>query len=116
DETASCWTAAPNCIEFWGTKVFSNWAAKRTIVRFPDQQAQFQFPAGFQVGGQDIGATTMNDFRDFGDFLRVSIRGALASDARDGEYDVVCHSMGGLDTFAALVPIAGARQITPAEQ
>jgi hypothetical protein len=116
DESASCWTAAPNCIEFWGNKIFSNWAAKRTILQFPDEQAGFKFPAGFQVGGEDVGGETMNDFRDFGDLVRATIRGAVPPDARDGEYDVVCHSMGGLDTFAALVPLTAARPLTPAEQ
>src|SRR5215831_4978231 len=116
DEDASCWTAAPNCIEFWGDRVFTNWSEKRTIIRFPDEQAQFRFPNGFKVGGQDIGGTSMNDFRDFGDFLRVTIRNTLPPDAGDGEYDIVCHSMGGLDTFAALVPLDGARSLTATEQ
>lgn len=86
DERGGCWIG-PNSLDEWGRKVFQNWDSARRLITFP-------FPY----------ERPMDSFLDFGD----DVRGIIAPNNPDtggatGEYDLVGHSMGGLDAFAALV-------------
>ena len=91
DESASCWA----WIDSWGSAVIADWSdASRTIVTFDQLSA-----------GGHAAAT----FIDFGDHLRRRIAQVVGTRGESGvaQFDVVCHSMGGLDAFAAFVPLLG---------
>jgi hypothetical protein len=85
DESASCW----RWIELWGNAVIRDWTASRTIITFD------------QLGAGGLPQAT---FVDFGVYVRRRIAEWVGSAGQSGvpQFDVVCHSMGGLDTFAAL--------------
>lgn len=122
DESAGCWSSngGKTIYDFWGPRIFQNWhgvssakagtpewdAATVRLIQFP-----LPYPASFPG----------TDFRDFG----LTVRQLIGSHYPDrgsvmGEYDVVGHSMGGLDAMAALLAIdpvggnAGAPQIAKA--
>ncbi len=81
-----------------GRQVFDNWDAYVTRIDFPTSDV---FPTGSARAGQP-----MNTFLDFGDLLREKIGATYPDhDSGVGEFDVVAHSMGGLDTVAAMVPL-----------
>jgi pimeloyl-ACP methyl ester carboxylesterase len=89
DETAGCW----DWIDRWGREVIAGWGdASRTIITFE------------QLGA---GGHSQATFVDFGDYVRRRIADWVGAPGQSGvaQFDVVCHSMGGLDTFAALVPL-----------
>ena len=85
DESAACW----RWIDLWGNAVLRDWSASRTIITFE------------QLGA---GGSPPATFLDFGEYVQQRIADWVGSPGRSGvpQFDVVCHSMGGLDTFAAL--------------
>ena len=91
DETAECW----RWIDLWGSSVIADWGdASRTIISFA------------QLGN---GGHSQATFVDFGDYVRRRIAQVVGSPGQSNvaQFDVVCHSMGGLDSVAALVPLLG---------
>lgn len=78
DETGGCWL----WIDEMGKRCIGNWSSRARIVPLGDTPDQ-------------------RDFVDFGYFLRDYISQDLGDTG--GTFDVVCHSMGGLDTFVCLV-------------
>lgn len=88
DEFANCW----RWLDAWGQLAIDGWGDDtRTIVRF-DQ----------------LGAHSAATFIDLGDYLRRKIIDVIGSAGSSTvpQFDVVCHSMGGLDSFAALVALS----------
>ena len=98
DEQGKCFDA----LSIAGRQMFTNWDSYATRISFPwSATAGNLFPADSKRAGQQ-----MNTFLDFGEFLREVIGQRYPDRGVDvGEYDIVAHSMGGLDTFAALVPL-----------
>lgn len=74
----------------WGRKTIPNWDEYCVPVQFLD-------------------FTPRDDFIDFGAELRRRIAGKYPLDPTRpvGEFDLVCYSMGGLDAFAAMIPLQG---------
>jgi hypothetical protein len=91
DEDGECW----RWIDDRGRHLIPNWDAYVTNVSFADLGA----PDSEYLAG---------DFIDFGAYLHDLILEICGpSGTSSAQYDVVCHSMGGLDTFAAMVPLLG---------
>ncbi len=86
NEDAAMW----NAMRSWGTKVIPNWEEYCVPVQF------FDF-------------TPRDDFVDFGVELRdlIASKYPLDDEISAGEFDLVCYSMGGLDAFAAMIPLDG---------
>lgn len=86
DEMADCW----QWIVERGRLLIPNWDSYVTVVTFDDPEAPDA------------------DFIDLGAYLHDLIRDICGtSGTGSAQFDVVCHSMGGLDTFAAMVPLLG---------
>ena len=87
NEDAQMW----DTIWMWGALTIPNWAEYAERVKFETVPTQ-------QNG----------DFIGFGDYMRGMIAQRYPYDATHdvGEFDVVGYSMGGLDTFAAMIPLA----------
>lgn len=85
NEDAAMWDA----IWSWGTLTIPNWGDYAQRIKFTD-------------------VTPNSDFIAFGDHVRKEIGRTYPFDPADpvGEYDIVTYSMGGLDAFAAMVPLA----------
>ena len=81
DERGSCWKR----MEEWLPHLVANW---RTHVHFVQ----------FLLRGDRL--PEFEDFLDFGDDLAELVEADVGRSAR--QVDFVCHSMGGLDTFAAI--------------
>jgi hypothetical protein len=93
DEAGGCWNAI--CTEF-GPATFIDWDRFARPLTFDEGGL---FPADSARAGQP-----MNTFLDFGDLLREQVAQSHPDHVSGvGEYDLLCHSMGGLDAFAALV-------------
>jgi hypothetical protein len=104
DEEAGCWCDSGGIGQSWGQAVFSNWhqaditqrgtpawdAATVRVLGFPP----LPYPAG----------QPFDTFIDYGTIVRDAIHDhhPARPGSRMGEYDIVCHSMGGLDAFSAL--------------
>lgn len=74
----------------WGRKTIPNWDDYCVPVQF-------------------LGFTSREDFIDFGAELRKLIASKYPLDLSRpvGEFDLVCYSMGGLNAFAAMIPLKG---------
>ncbi len=74
----------------WGRKTIPNWEEYCVPVQF-------------------LGFTPRDDFIDFGAELRKLIASKYPLDPSRpvGEFDLVCYSMGGLNAFAAMIPLEG---------
>jgi hypothetical protein len=92
NEDAQMW----DTIWHWGMLSIPNWADYAERIRFET-------------------LTARDDFRDFGDHVRGLIAARYPYDPTHqvGEFDVVCYSMGGLDTCAAMVDLR-ATPVVPA--
>ena len=94
DETGACFDR----LAALGRQTFDNWDEYATRVNFPISN---DFPVESARAGDP-----MRTFLDFGDYLRELIGQKYPDNASNvGEFDVVAHSMGGLDAFAALTPV-----------
>jgi len=102
DEQAGCWIGGPNTIaDVWGPKIFSNWhlaVASRDLAN----------PAAWNAANVrliDFDANVLRaTFLDFATTVREIIARSYPFDGSTmGEYDIMGHSMGGLDAFMALV-------------
>jgi hypothetical protein len=112
DEGANCWLANGAITSSWGPKVFKNWHMATTADLGTPKWSRATvrvvlFPKAYPP-------PVCDSFLDFGDQLREII----ASDYPDrdspmGEYDLVCHSMGGLDAMAALMDLDPSRPPLP---
>ena len=76
DETGACW----HWINARGPSCFQNWNDRVLVMPLSEAEPQ-------------------RDFADFGYFMRVKIAEVTPTEP----FDIVCHSMGGTDTFACLV-------------
>lgn len=86
DELAGCW----QWIVPRGRMLVPNWDSYVTVVNFDDPVAP------------------NSDFIDLGARLHdLILRTSGPSGTGSAQFDVVCHSMGGLDAFAAMVPLLG---------
>jgi len=86
DELADCW----QWISERGRRLVPDWDTYVTVVTFDDPDAPDA------------------DFIDLGAYLHdLILRTSGPSGTSSAQFDVVCHSMGGLDTFAAMVPLLG---------
>ena len=102
DETANCWFRGPNTIaDVWGPYVFSNW---QVAIASVDQGNPTKWKWA-NVRVIDFDETIQREsFLDFGQTVRDTVRREYPDDQSSmGEYDIACHSMGGLDSFAALL-------------
>ena len=104
DEQSNCWNASDAIAQKWGPAVFSNWhAADATQRGTPAWDSAtvrvLSFPNPPYTGAPPFGS-----FIDFGNVVSdmIADHHALRGASLMGEYDIVGHSMGGLDTFAAL--------------
>lgn len=102
DERGGCWLGGANTIgDFWGPRVFANW---QLAIASRDQANETKWKWA-NVRVIDFDETVQrNSFLEFGD----TVRSAIVTEHPDssssmGEYDIVSHSMGGLDSFVALV-------------
>jgi pimeloyl-ACP methyl ester carboxylesterase len=102
DETAGCWLKGPNAIgDIWGPSVFTNWQMA-VASRDKANTAKWKW-ANVRVLDFDA-AVIRPSFLTFADVVRAAINEDYPDDQSSmGEFDVVGHSMGGLDAFAALV-------------
>jgi hypothetical protein len=91
DELAGCW----RWIVDRGRLLVPNWDSYVTVVTFDDLRA--------------LGAVHPSaDFVDLGAYVHDRVLEVCGpSGTSSAQFDVVCHSMGGLDAFAALVPLLG---------
>jgi hypothetical protein len=116
DETAGCWARGMNTIaDVWGPRIFNNW---QLAVASQDLQNQVKWKwANVRLIDFDAGVHRPS-FLDFADTLRKAIQPEYPDDHSSmGEFDVVCHSMGGLDAFAALVDdLAPAHPVPPGDR
>ena len=91
DELADCW----QWIVQRGRLLIPNWDSYVTVVTFEE------------LGTPDADYPAV-DFIDFGAYLRdLILQTCGPSGTSSAQYDIVCHSMGGLDGFAAMVPLLG---------
>jgi hypothetical protein len=86
DELSGCW----RWIVERGRLLVPNWDTYVTVVTFDDP------------------AAPNADFIDLGAYLHdLILRTSGPSGTTSAQFDVVCHSMGGLDAFTAMVPLLG---------
>ena len=112
DETAGCWLKGPNAIgDIWGPGVFTNW---QMAVYSKDKANAVKWKWA-NVRVLDFDASVIRpSFFTFGDVVRAAINEDYPDDQSSmGEYDIVGHSMGGLDAFAALVDEADPKRPVP---
>ena len=91
DEMSDCW----QWIVERGRLLIPNWDSYVTVITFDEPGST----------GSEYAA---GDFIDLGAYLHDTILEICGpSGTASAQFDVVCHSMGGLDTFAAMVPLLG---------
>lgn len=90
DEMAGCW----QWIVSRGRQLIPNWDSYVTVVTFDAIGQGTTYPDA--------------DFTDFGAYLNALILQTCGpSGNSSAQFDIVCHSMGGLDAFAAFTPLLG---------
>jgi hypothetical protein len=117
DEGAGCWLGGSNTIaDFWGPRIFSNWQLA-VASRDRSNEAKWKW-ANVRVIDFDENVPRRS-FLEFGETVRAAIVTEHPhSSSSMGEYDIVGHSMGGLDSFVALVDAlsAGPQLVQPPQQ
>jgi hypothetical protein len=101
DENASCWIGGDNSIvDVWGPRVFSPWVVAKATERL----AKPDVWKTANVRVIDFDQTERASFFDFRDAVVDAVVNEYPDDGSlVGEYDIVGHSMGGLDAFVSLV-------------
>lgn len=95
DEDAMCWQG-PESFMRLGPRIYRNWATHAHMIVFPRDEV-----LGAEHGA--LAGRAMDSFFDFGDLLRQEMLRRAPESADDLGYDVLCHSMGGLDAAVALM-------------
>jgi hypothetical protein len=91
DELAGCW----QWLELQGRRLIPNWDSYVTVVTF-------------ERLGTPASTIPATDFIDFGAYVHeIILRTCGPSGSDSAQFDIVCHSMGGLDTFSCFVPLLG---------
>lgn len=114
DETAGCWVDGANAIaKVWGPRVFSNWhVATASIHQHAPDPTIWKFA---NVRVIDFDLSYRRSFLEFGDVLRKTIQTEHPDTGSSmGKYDLVGHSMGGLDSFVALLDLTASPNPVPA--
>jgi hypothetical protein len=100
DEDAGCWKEESGFMHH-GPRIFGNWNEMAHMIVFPEEEV-----LGAEFG--PLAGRAMDSFVDFGDLLReMMLELEPEAATEDDGYDVICHSMGGLDTVVALMGLAG---------
>jgi pimeloyl-ACP methyl ester carboxylesterase len=103
DETGSCFLGGANTIgDIWGPRIFTNWQLARASADVAGNPEKWRWATVRVIDFDD--SIVRPSFLDFAKTVRDTIVPQYPNDESGmGEFDVVCHSMGGLDAFAALV-------------
>ena len=107
DEDGNCWQGKDSLTRYGG-RIYANWDDRAHMIVFPRDDV-----LGPRFG--PLEGRAMDSFIDFGDLLReMMLELEPQAAATDDGDDVICHSMGGLDTVCALMNIIAEPPRTPA--
>lgn len=95
DEDAMCWQGEESFMRL-GPRIYRNWDTRAHMIVFPRDEV-------LDARHGALAGRAMDSFLDFGDLLRQEMLRRAPEAATDLGYDVLCHSMGGLDAAVALM-------------
>lgn len=106
DESGTCWEGASSFLRY-GQRIYRDWDRRAHRLVFPRDEV-----LGPRYGA--LAGRAMDSFVDFGDLLRAMMLDLEPDAARtDGGYDLLCHSMGGLNAWCALLEVVTVPPRTP---